>query len=408
MGERTKKPTVLVFVGYYLPGYRGGGPTRTIANLVERLGHEFDFRIVTSDRDLGDLQPYPSIRVDAWNQVGSAQVFYASPSFMSLWKITRLLRNISYDVMYLNSFFSTKFTLIPLLAQQLGLLRKVPIVVAPRGEFSEGAFKLKRWKKFPFTRLVRLLGLFRAVVWHVSTKYEADDVAREMQVKSSSISIAQNIAVAPDLLSVPNSAKATEKIFTSENDDGLKICFLSRIVPMKNLAYALKVLALVQAPIQFHIYGPKELDAYWKECEALIEKLPSNVRVIYGGSVESSIVCATVAAYDLFFVPSCGENFGHVFMEALSAGVPILVSDRTPWRDLEKQNLGWDISLDRPQDFARAIEEAAAFTVVERAEMHERCIKYARMKAEDGEALELNRRLFLDAIKISLTTETAP
>ena len=48
------KTTILSSVGYYLPGYKAGGPIRTLANMVDRLGDEFQFKIVTLDRDFGD------------------------------------------------------------------------------------------------------------------------------------------------------------------------------------------------------------------------------------------------------------------------------------------------------------------------------------------------------------------
>lgn len=53
--------TVLTFVGYYPPACKAGGPIRSIANLVECLGHEFDFRVVTPDRDAGDTGPFEGI-----------------------------------------------------------------------------------------------------------------------------------------------------------------------------------------------------------------------------------------------------------------------------------------------------------------------------------------------------------
>ena len=63
---------------YYLPGYQAGGPIRTIANLADHLGDEFDIRIVTRDRDILGTHPYPGVNVDSWNKVGKAQVMYAS------------------------------------------------------------------------------------------------------------------------------------------------------------------------------------------------------------------------------------------------------------------------------------------------------------------------------------------
>jgi len=49
--DQSAKPTVLAFTACYLPGYKGGGPIRSVANIVDRLGEEFSFRIFTGDRD---------------------------------------------------------------------------------------------------------------------------------------------------------------------------------------------------------------------------------------------------------------------------------------------------------------------------------------------------------------------
>ena len=68
-----------VLYSFYLPGYRSGGPLRTIANLVDQLGDEFDIRIITRE-DVFDTKPYSMVKVDAWNTLGNAQVFYASKS----------------------------------------------------------------------------------------------------------------------------------------------------------------------------------------------------------------------------------------------------------------------------------------------------------------------------------------
>ena len=69
---------ILIVVGRYLPGFRAGGPIRSIANTVDWLGDEFEFQIVTADRDIGDKCPYPGIRRDDWQMVGKGQVRYVS------------------------------------------------------------------------------------------------------------------------------------------------------------------------------------------------------------------------------------------------------------------------------------------------------------------------------------------
>ncbi len=51
-----------------------------------------------------------------------------------------------------------------------------------------------------------------------------------------------------------------------------------------------------------------------------------------------------------------GENFGHVIIEALAAGKPVLISDQTPWRGLENHKAGWDIPLNDKEKFISILE----------------------------------------------------
>ena len=55
---------ILISVGYYLPDYKAGGPIRALANMVGKLGDEFQFKIVTADCDFDDTKQYPGIRID--------------------------------------------------------------------------------------------------------------------------------------------------------------------------------------------------------------------------------------------------------------------------------------------------------------------------------------------------------
>ncbi|WLI88017.1 glycosyltransferase family 4 protein [Massilia sp. R2A-15] len=393
------KPIVLTLTSCYLPGFRGGGPIQTIRNMVEHLGDEFDFRIITTDRDLGDHVPYADIRANAWNAVGKAQVYYVSNSLRALPVLLKLILATPYDVLYLNSFFDPRFTLLPMVLRWLDLVAKKAVVLAPRGEFTDGALRIKRWKKTPFIRLARRIGLFSTANWHASTTLEAADIQKVFpNVKN--VHVANNVIIAPDLLQ-----KLSETFPLKGEERGvaepINICFLSRISPMKNLEFALEVLRDVSVPVAFNIYGPKEDAGYWSKCEARIKLLPPNISVAYCGPVPHSGVRKAISAHDIFFVPSRGENFGHVFMEALSAGVPILVSDRTPWRDLQSRRVGWDLSLDDRAAFATAIEKFALSNAAEKREIRMNCLRFAKEKVDDPHAVELSRTLFRRALAMN-------
>src|SRR5580693_5171858 len=106
-----QKKTVLVLVGSYLPGYKAGGPIRSIESLVRALGEEIQFKIVTLDRDLGDKSSYPGIQGNQWVKVGHADVMYLRPDWRGLLDTFRLLCAVDHTtVVYLNSYFSPRFS----------------------------------------------------------------------------------------------------------------------------------------------------------------------------------------------------------------------------------------------------------------------------------------------------------
>jgi glycosyltransferase involved in cell wall biosynthesis len=178
----------------------------------------------------------------------------------------------------------------------------------------------------------------------------------------------------------------------------LRLCFLSRISPKKNLDFALRVLAAVTVPVEFTIFGPVDDAAYWAACQPLIAQLPTNVRATYGGEVHPEDVRRTLTAQDLFFLPTRGENFGHVIYEALSSGVPVLISDQTPWNDLDSRGVGWNISLDSVAEFARTIETAARVLPVEREAYARRAVAYALQRTDRPAAIERTRELIRGVI----------
>ena len=69
------------------------------------------------------------------------------------------------------------------------------------------------------------------------------------------------------------------------------------------------------------------------------------------GEVAADEVPRALARNHVLLLPTRGENFGHVILESLLAGVPVLISDQTPWRDLERRGAGWDVPLAEPDRF---------------------------------------------------------
>jgi glycosyltransferase involved in cell wall biosynthesis len=202
----------------------------------------------------------------------------------------------------------------------------------------------------------------------------------------------ENIRIAPDLAE-PQSPALQALWQPREAQEPLRVCFLSRISPMKNLSGALEALSLVRNATIFNVFGPQEDKAYWAECAATISRLPAHISVCYHGSVPRNEVPLTLAPHDLFFLPTRGENYGHVIAEALGVGLPVLISDQTPWRGLQLAGVGWDQPLNG-QGFATTIDYFASLDREAQIAKRGACIRYANVALSAVELLEQNRALF--------------
>ena len=369
---------ILTFTEHYLPGYKGGGPIKTIKNLFDQTGNSVFYKLITSDRDLGDTLPYNTIDRNTWNKVGNAEVFYIQSGNIGYKQIIKILFERDYELIYLNSFFSPTFSVLPLIIAKT-LRQKV--IVGPRGEFSEGALSLKSRKKNTFIKLYKLLNLHRGTIYQASSIYEAENIKR---VLGSDM----DIVIAEDI----GAQEFAKNIAIREQI--IKAVFISRISPMKNLGFALEILKSVQNPLVYDIYGPIEDQSYWQHCQSIIADLPSHIDVQYKGELTPEQVVPTLSLYDFFFMPTKGENYGHVIAEALCAGLPLLISDATPWRNLSEQGIGWDLPLDNPSTFSNAINKLALMSNDDHYEMRKNVLKWARNKFSQRDAIEANIAMF--------------
>jgi glycosyltransferase involved in cell wall biosynthesis len=357
--EQVNKKTVLVLVPSYYPGFKAGGPNVSIKNLVEKLKSHFNFYILTSDRDLGDEVPYKNIKKNTWIDFNGSKIFYSEPGIKFFINCYQIMRDRKCDIIYFNSFFHPKFTIFPLL---LKIIKKAkePVLIAPRGEFSKDALRIKFFKKFLYILFFKYLILNSklGINWQASSNFELCDIKKIINNKGDIFFnapniVSRNLFVAQDLVN----DKLIRHLSPREKSKApnFSVIFFSRISPKKNLVFALKILSMVNLPILFDIYGPIEDPIYWKKCQKLILSIPKNVTIRYQGIIEPNILIDTIRNYDLFFFPTYGENFGHVIYEALFAGLTLLISDQTPWRNLFKMKVGFDLSLDNEKAFIDAL-----------------------------------------------------
>ena len=206
----------------------------------------------------------------------------------------------------------------------------------------------------------------------------------------------------------------------SSPSTSLRLVYFGRLSPEKNLPFAFELLKeFAQAhPDQAVVYDliGSGSAAYEAKLHSLSAKLPSTIQVNFIGqlspealqtrlqpsglSSQPSSLSSQVSglppsssslipppfitplgaglSYHALLMPSRTENFSYTVLESLQAGIPVLISDQTPWLDLQSQRVGWDLPLEDLSAWAAALEQLSHQALAERLEQSQRALGYAQ------------------------------
>ena len=366
---------VLILMGRYLPGHKDGGPLRTIINVTEALGEEYEFYIAAWDRDHGDTEAYLGIAYDVWNTVGKAKVWYVRPGGFTMKLLLHLAQNM--DCIYLCSFYDP-YGYKTLLLKQAGKIQ-CPVALASMGVFSKQAQASKALKKTIFIAGCKLLGLFKNITWSVTSELEAADVKRIVG-KNIQYVVAEDIPRS----NVPGLQKKPE--------GPLKIVFLSRICAHKNPAIAIDAVSgMKNKNVELTVCGPVQEEDYWQKCQEKLAEL--NCKWTYAGDIPSEQVQAVLAEQDVFVLPTKSENYGHVIFEALSVGCIPVISDRTPWQCVADCGAGYVLPLETGA-FSKALDTLSQMSCEERRKMALAGVSLAEAKVQETKRTTGYRKIF--------------
>jgi len=338
------KPEVLAFIDWYKPYFKAGGPVRSMVNLVDHLGGRVEFNIVTGDRDYVAQSNQAGVRTDQWTTASSGeQVWYASPGGRSISVWRSLLDEQVWDVVYINGLYSRWSTIVPLWLLRGTVQRRI---VAVRGMLAAGPMQQSAFKKRMFLAAMKALGCFKGVEFQATNPEEVDDIKRWIG-RDVKVHLVQNLARKVTSVAPPAIVKIPGM---------LKLVSLGRIAEEKNTLFAIERLAQVGGKVHFDLYGTVYDEAFFARCKIAIARLPDGIEVVWHGQLPNEESVRVLTDSHALFMPSVGENFGHTMLEALSVGRPLVISDRTPWKQLEAAYAGWDIPLDVPDRFTEVLQ----------------------------------------------------
>lgn len=333
-------PRLLIVSQCFYPSVNRGGTAISATNLAKTLSEYMDVSVMTVSYESGSKAAFKEVH-EGKNRLFDCDVYYLGKSKASL--LNRTMSTIAPDMIYICSLFSADYT-IP--ALRFAKKHKLPVVLAPHGELHCEALRHKKLKKYCYLTILKLSGLMNQVRFHATSSEEAEQILKSFP--NAEVNEVQNL---------PRQLSAMKRTRIKKSGT-LRAAAVCRVHPIKGLDRAIQVMRDVSANVEYDIYGPIEDKAYHAACISLAKELPPNISVHFHGAVKPEELPAIFSDTDVFLLPTKSENYCYAIVEALFCGIPAIISNGTPWKELEEHRAG--VNSDTDGQYRQAIERFAA------------------------------------------------
>jgi glycosyltransferase involved in cell wall biosynthesis len=306
-----------------------GGPSKSVRALCRafaRAGHHVDLLTTAPDApsDGTETSDGANVRIRTFRRDTPDRL---CPSR----GLRRALQQLETDIIHHHSLWLRTLHY----AHGAAATRNVPLVISPRGMMSAWAWAHHPWRKRASNLLVHPGALRSAAGWHATSTDERADITGR--------GFAQSVCVAPNGVDAPSdadiaAAAAFWRQACPEVTTRRTALFYGRFHQKKRVIELIDVW-LESAPRDWFLllvglpedYTPTMLDQYITKSSGA-----GRARAFAGAGRP-----APYAVASLFLLPSHSENFGLTIAEAMAHGVPAVVTDTTPWTELNASGNGW-------------------------------------------------------------------
>ena len=231
------------------------------------------------------------------------------------------LINKKIDILHIHGCWSIKILFYFFLAK----LNSIKIIISPHGMIDP----------YSFTQKVVLKKLAWFIFQKMIFKYSDIIIVNSLLEKKNVFSLTkhQNIKIIPHGIRI-SEIDVIKKIKLKKE---IKFVFFSRIHPGKNLMQLIDIWINNEFFNKFKltIYGEITDDTYFIKIKNRITNIKN---IIYKGPLYKNKI-TKLSRYDVFLFPSKSENFGLVVLEALSAGLFLIINKNLPWKKLQGKKL---------------------------------------------------------------------
>lgn len=336
-GSLEKKDRIYMRVLHVTMGLspQSGGPTRSVKGLCRSLSmHGIDVTLLVISGHHEFERPC------------GVRIVYGVPN-----NVKEMIKE--FDLVHLHGLWNLDLHRVSMSCRE----KRIRYLVSPRGMLDPWALSVKKWKKKVAMWLYQREDLKGADAFHAT----ADKEARHIRL----CGFKQPIIVAPNGVEVP---VQMPKKMPIDDYQGKTAIFLSRLHPGKGL------ITLAEAWARIRPYGWRMLvvgpDSYGHKAEVVskLDQLGILADWKFIDYVNDDWKWRYYRSADLLVHPSVSENFGITIAEGLAAGLPVIATKGTPWRELEERKCGWWIDIGI-EPLADALREAISLEDAARSEM---------------------------------------
>jgi glycosyltransferase involved in cell wall biosynthesis len=345
-----------------------------LSKALAQLGESVTILTTDSNGDTGQLPLDVPLQIPIPQDGYEIIYFRCSPwrrYKFSLDLLNWLYRHASdYDIAHIHALFSPVSTSAAAIARS----QKLPYLLRPLGTLDPADLQKKRVLKQIYGSLLEKPNLAGAGGLHFTSAQE-QKISWRYGTQTRDFVIPLGV----DIPKIPSSGSSRERLGIPANIP--LILFMSRLDPKKGLDLLLPALSWLRTQgKEFHFVlagGNPQNPDYVAEIAQQIQDCVLKDCTTITGFVRGEEKYGLLQDADLFVLPSYYENFGIAVAEALSMGLPVVISDQVHiWPEVVNYGAGW-VTPCRLEDLTAQLDTALA-SAEERQQRGERGRKLAR------------------------------
>jgi glycosyltransferase involved in cell wall biosynthesis len=373
---------VLIIYRSYFPSVSHLGPATAIRNLTENMGADYAFHLLTLNYGFANGSQLLGNK-DRFDASDRLTVEYVPRGIRGLVQLFRRLRD-EFDIVEIHCAFDPLLAIPALIMCRLGLARTNQVLHTPHGIFMDVITSVRQWRKRLFFYFADVTNLFKGVIHLAASPAEARDISNAFKRRQDIVITSQFVTVAP----------MTSILSPRQKSPGsLRIAIVGRVAAQKNLLFAIDIAQRLELKVTLDIFGAITEQPYYERCKGMIGDGDDKCTITFHGHLDKDVMLSVLPTYDVLLHPSLGENFGHAIVEAMTLGVPVLLSDQCPWIDVKDWNAGWSVPLSHPEDFMKRLAQLHAMGN-EWQQLHQGALSYARHTFNNSATAARYRRVY--------------